>query len=67
MAGAGWLLVTAMVLALTLGWWIVVPFYLGRYRKGPKPASKREQFITLAAGVLLTGAWWFFVIQRAPL
>lgn len=29
MAAAGWVLLAVVLLALSLSWWIVVPFYLG--------------------------------------
>lgn len=65
MAVVGWLLVAAMVLGLSLAWWIIVPFYLGSYSKGPKPATGIERAVTLVAGVLLAVAW-YGVLGCAP-
>lgn len=65
MAVVGWLLVAAIVLGVSLAWWVVVPFYLGSYSKGPKPTTRIEQAVTLVAGVLLAVAW-YGVLGCAP-
>jgi hypothetical protein len=65
MAVVAWLLATGVVSLLTLGWWIVVPFYLGSYSTG-KPVTGTERMITLVAGFLLAAAWWYGVLGAAP-
>jgi hypothetical protein len=66
MALIGWVLGTAVVLVLSTAWWIVVPFYLGSYSKGPKPVTNIERGVTLVAGVLLAAVWWYGVLRSAP-
>jgi hypothetical protein len=65
MAVVGWLFATAVIALLSVGWWIVVPFYLGSYRTG-KPVTVTERLITLAAGIVLAAGWWFVVVGQAP-
>lgn len=48
---------------LTLSLWIVAPFYVGQYRKGPKPPTIAEQIGVVVAGVILMACWFAFVAR----
>jgi hypothetical protein len=66
MVFASELILTAGLAALSLLWWIVVPFYLGSYSKGPKSPTAGERLTTLVAGMGLAVAWGLSLAQHAP-